>query len=90
MVAGWLRNAPVKLGHLQLGLDFSVLSNAEPLLLLGMDQMRRFGCVVDLDQQRLIFAGEHEGASVPFLSGLSPHVGAPSGPSGVQDACTVS
>mmetsp|Transcript_57640 Transcript_57640/g.168809 ORF Transcript_57640/g.168809 Transcript_57640/m.168809 type:complete len:183 (+) Transcript_57640:12-560(+) len=93
MVVGWLRNIPVRLGHLQLGLDFSVLGGEEALLLLGIDQMRKLECVVDLDQQCLTFGGEFHGANVPFLSGLSPYLGNAHGsvrPVGIRDACAVS
>eukprot|EP00409_Alexandrium_fundyense_P004257 CAMPEP_0185907120 /NCGR_PEP_ID=MMETSP0196C-20130402/6470_1 /TAXON_ID=2932 /ORGANISM="Alexandrium fundyense, Strain CCMP1719" /LENGTH=51 /DNA_ID=CAMNT_0028627017 /DNA_START=1 /DNA_END=152 /DNA_ORIENTATION=+ len=51
--------------------------------------MRKLECVVDLDQQCLTFGGAFQGANVPFLSGLSPHLGNAHGsvrPMGIRDA----
>lgn len=65
-ILGKLRGVPVKLGHVEFALDFSVLGVDDPLLLLGIDQLRRFRCIVDLDKQLLIFGGSG-GVEVPFL-----------------------
>jgi len=56
----------VKLGPVEFSLDFRVLGVEQPLLILGVDQMRRFKCVVDLDKQVLLFGGR-DGCEVPFL-----------------------
>mmetsp|Transcript_123086 Transcript_123086/g.342821 ORF Transcript_123086/g.342821 Transcript_123086/m.342821 type:complete len:176 (-) Transcript_123086:53-580(-) len=79
MVIGRLQNVPAMVGHLQLGIDFSVLGGDEPLLLLGIDQMRKFQCVVDLDQHCLMFGGAFGGVQVPFLPTLPQHLDASSG-----------
>merc|ERR1740121_1529191 len=65
-ILGRLRGIPVKMGHVEFSLDFSVLGVDQQLLILGVDQMRRFKCVVDMDRQMLVFGGR-EGCEVPFL-----------------------
>ena len=47
-------------------LDFSVLEVQDQLLLLGLDQLRRFRCIIDLEQNVLVFGGAG-GVQVPFL-----------------------
>ncbi len=44
-----------------------VLEGAMPYCILGLDQMRRFNCIVDVGGNALIFGGK-DGISVPFLS----------------------
>eukprot|EP00490_Sorites_sp_Unknown_P005786 CAMPEP_0114637700 /NCGR_PEP_ID=MMETSP0191-20121206/234_1 /TAXON_ID=126664 /ORGANISM="Sorites sp." /LENGTH=271 /DNA_ID=CAMNT_0001849433 /DNA_START=21 /DNA_END=836 /DNA_ORIENTATION=- len=65
-ILGKLRGVPVQIGHVEFALDFSVLGVDQPLLLLGIDQMRRFKCVVNLEKECLIFGGA-DGVEVPFL-----------------------
>merc|ERR1740121_1171559 len=65
-ILGRLRGIPVKMGHVEFSLDFSVLGVDQQLLILGVDQMRRFRCVLDLDRQLLLFGGR-DGVEVPFL-----------------------
>lgn len=65
-ILGKLRGVPVKIGHVEFQLDFSVLGVDQPLLMLGIDQMRRFRCVVNLEKDCLIFGGA-DGVEVPFL-----------------------
>mmetsp|Transcript_48359 Transcript_48359/g.113189 ORF Transcript_48359/g.113189 Transcript_48359/m.113189 type:complete len:269 (-) Transcript_48359:190-996(-) len=65
-ILGKLRGVPVKMGHVEFALDFSVLGVEQPLLMLGIDQMRRFKCVVNLERQCLTFGGS-DGVEVPFL-----------------------
>jgi hypothetical protein len=43
-----------------------VLQANDPWLILGLDQMRRFKCMIDLDADQLLFGG-HNGVAVPFL-----------------------
>ena len=47
-------------------LDFSVLEIKIELLLLGLDQLSRFKCIIDLEQNVLVFGGA--GIQVPFLA----------------------
>mmetsp|Transcript_128873 Transcript_128873/g.313163 ORF Transcript_128873/g.313163 Transcript_128873/m.313163 type:complete len:138 (+) Transcript_128873:3-416(+) len=65
-ILGKLRGVPVKLGLVEFALDFSVLGIDDQLLMLGLDQMRRFKCIVDLEQDCLRFGGRG-GVEVPFL-----------------------
>lgn len=65
-ILGKLRGVPVKLGLVEFALDFSVLGIDEPLLMLGLDQMRRFKCIVDLEKDCLRFGGR-DGVEVAFL-----------------------
>jgi len=66
-ILGRLWGVPVKLGHVEFTLDFSVLSTQQQLLILGLDQMRRFKCLVDLEKGCLIFGGR-DGVEVSFLT----------------------
>jgi len=65
-ILGQLRAVPVTLGHVEFALDFTVLDVNEQMLMLGIDQMRRFRCVIDMEQQTLVFGGRG-GVEVPFL-----------------------
>ena len=56
----------MRLGHVEFGISFICLEVPDALLILGMDQMRRFKCVVDLERDRLVFGGAG-GVDVPFL-----------------------
>jgi len=65
-IVGKLRGVPVKMGHVEFQLSFSVLEAETPILILGIDQMRRFKCVIDLERDCLVFGGSG-GVEVPFL-----------------------
>ena len=66
-ILGKLRGVAVTLdAGVEFALDFSVLDVQDQLLLLGLDQMRRFRCIVDLEKNCLIFGGAG-GVNVPFL-----------------------
>lgn len=67
-ILGRLWAIPVKLGHVEFELNFSVLSMDQPLIILGLDQMRRFKCQVNMEKDCLVFGGSG-GVEVPFLSG---------------------
>lgn len=45
---------------------FMVLDGKMPFCILGLDQMRRFNCIIDVGGNSLIFGGK-DGVSVPFL-----------------------
>ena len=59
-IVGIIENVDCKLGHVEFRLFFMVLdgSNSMPYAILGLDQMRRFKCQVDLDEDVLIFGGK--------------------------------
>ena len=48
-ILGKLQNVPVTLGCVEFCLDFVVLEAEDNMLMLGIDQMRRFKCVVDYE-----------------------------------------
>jgi predicted aspartyl protease len=66
-ILGKVWDVPVKLGHVEFSLNFSVLSTNQHIILLGLDLMRQFKCVVDLEKSCLIFGG-FDGVQVPFVS----------------------
>jgi hypothetical protein len=43
-----------------------VLNTKSPWLIFGLDQMRRFKCLIDLDSNHIMFGGK-DGVSVPFM-----------------------
>ena len=65
-ILGKLHQVPVELGHVEFPLDFIVLENQDMLLLLGLDLMRKYKCIVDLERSVLIFGGKG-GAEVQMM-----------------------
>ena len=66
-IIGKLRGVALTLDKgVEFALDFSCLEVQDQLLLLGLDQMRRFKCIVDLEREALVFGGAG-GVRVPFL-----------------------
>lgn len=68
-IVGCLQGVPVRLGSesgVEFALDFSVLDVHQDLLMLGIDQLRRFECIIDLQRQCLVFGGQG-GTQVNFL-----------------------
>jgi len=53
-------------------MDFMVLDAGDKLLLLGLDLMRRYKCIVDLERDVLIFGG-HGGVEVTMLPAEEQH-----------------
>ena len=45
---------------------FLVLQSNDPWIILGLDQMQRFKCIIDLERHVMLFGGR-EGVEVPFL-----------------------
>ena len=66
-IIGKLRSVAIYLKNVEFALDFSVLEIQDQLLLLGLDQLRRFKCIIDLEQNVLVFGGAG-GVQVPFLA----------------------
>jgi Aspartyl protease len=66
-IVGILENVSCQIGHVEFRLFFLVLDTQRPYLILGLDQMRRFSCVIDLENNNLLFGGR-DGVSTPFLS----------------------
>mmetsp|Transcript_2911 Transcript_2911/g.4621 ORF Transcript_2911/g.4621 Transcript_2911/m.4621 type:complete len:232 (-) Transcript_2911:75-770(-) len=66
-IVGVVENVELLIGHVEFRLFFMVIDSNMPCCILGLDQMRRFKCQVDLDDNCLVFGG-HGGVSVPFLA----------------------
>mmetsp|Transcript_25705 Transcript_25705/g.56369 ORF Transcript_25705/g.56369 Transcript_25705/m.56369 type:complete len:229 (-) Transcript_25705:618-1304(-) len=71
-ILGIIENVELMVSHVELRLFFVVIDSALPCCILGLDQMRRFKCLIDLDSNVLIFGGKG-GVSVPFLSREEAH-----------------
>jgi len=56
-IVGQIRDAVVTLGHVDFIIEFLVLQVPGRLMLLGLDQMRKYKCIVDLEKDVLIFGG---------------------------------
>lgn len=65
-IVGIIENMACKMDAVEFRLYFLVLDGNDPWLILGLDQMRRFQCTIDLAQNQLIFGGR-DGVEVPFL-----------------------
>jgi hypothetical protein len=65
-IEGILENVACQIGHVEFRLFFLVLNTSSPWLILGLDQMRRFKCLIDLDSNHIVFGGK-DGVSVPFM-----------------------
>lgn len=75
-ILGKVWNVLVKLGHVEFSLNFSVLSTQQPIILLGLDLMREFKCLVDMERNCLVFGG-CGGVQVPFVSSAREVVSSP-------------
>lgn len=85
-IIGKIPNVVATFGHVEFRMDFMVLEVPDKLLILGMDQMRKYNCIVDLQRDVLIFGGSG-GVEVPML----PPDKTPSYDfAAIGDACTVS
>jgi hypothetical protein len=65
-IEGILENVACQIGHVEFRLFFLVLNTNSPWLIFGLDQMRRFKCLIDLDSNHIVFGGK-DGVSVPFM-----------------------
>jgi len=86
LILGRLRDIPVRLGAgtVQFTMDFAVLYMGDSFAMLGMDQMQRFKCMLDLERRMIVLRGQAGGVEVPFLPPRErgPCTGAP-----VEMAC---
>lgn len=60
-ISGKLRNIVV-----EFPMDFIILEVNDPLCIMGLDQMRKYNCLVDLQREKLVFGGTG-GVEVDFL-----------------------
>ena len=72
-ILGKLIDIGVELGHVEFLMDFIVLEVPDNLLLLGLDLMRRYKCIVDLERDVLIFGGKG-GVEVNLLPAEQQHI----------------
>lgn len=63
---GLIKGVPMKIGTAVCICDLSVLVMPDEMLLLGMDQLRKYKCIVDLEREMLLFGGI-DGVQVPFI-----------------------
>lgn len=86
-ILGKIRNAIVTLGHVEFSMEFMVLQVPGRLMLLGLDEMRKYKCIVDLEKDVLVFGGSG-GVEVPMLPPDQQNGFAV--PPGIGGACTIS
>ena len=95
-ILGKLHNvvATVGAGHVEFYMDFLVLdvpeANTGKLLILGMDQLRKYQCLIDLQRNVLIFGGGTDGVEVPMLPAEQVPAYDPRGLLNAGEMCTVS
>lgn len=65
-IIGVVENVAMRISHIEFRVFFMVIDSQMPCCILGLDQLRRFKCLVDLDDECLIFGGKG-GVTVPFL-----------------------
>eukprot|EP00980_Cylindrotheca_fusiformis_P014346 scaffold3827_cov179-Cylindrotheca_fusiformis.AAC.10 len=65
-ILGIVENVDCIIGHVEFRLFFMIVEGNMPYCILGLDQMRRFRCNVDLDDNMIVFGGK-DGVSVPFM-----------------------
>lgn len=68
-ILGKVFDVPVKLGQVEFELNFSVMQQDTIGLILGLDLMRSFKCLIELEKNCLIFGGSG-GVEVPFLASV--------------------
>lgn len=67
-ILGHIRKVPCILGSVEFLIDFLVLDMTDQeMLLLGLDQMRKYKCIIDLEREVILFGG-NGGVEVPMLS----------------------
>ncbi|KAG7341032.1 aspartyl protease [Nitzschia inconspicua] len=65
-IVGIVENVELSINHVEFRLYFMVIDTTMPCCILGLDQLRKYKCQVDLDSDELVFGGKG-GVSVPFL-----------------------
>mmetsp|Transcript_19616 Transcript_19616/g.29108 ORF Transcript_19616/g.29108 Transcript_19616/m.29108 type:complete len:257 (+) Transcript_19616:212-982(+) len=66
-ILGHIRKVPCILGSVEFLIDFLVLDMTDQeMLLLGLDQMRKYKCIIDLERDIILFGG-NGGVEIPML-----------------------
>eukprot|EP00986_Skeletonema_menzelii_P004436 scaffold1494_cov154-Skeletonema_menzelii.AAC.1 len=60
-------------GHVEFPMDFIVLDIKDSLVILGLDQMRKYKCLVDMEREKLVFGGRG-GIEVDMLPANQQHI----------------
>jgi DNA damage-inducible protein 1 len=60
------------IGHVEFLMDFIVLEIQEPMVILGLDQLRKYKCLVDMEREKLVFGGAG-GVEVEMLPAEQQH-----------------
>ena len=73
-INGKISNVIIQMGagHVEFPMDFIVLDVHDPLVILGLDQMRKYKCLVDIGRNVLVFGGAG-GVEVDFLPPNQTH-----------------
>ena len=66
-IVGVVENLACLVGQVEFRLYFLVIDSELPSVVFGLDQMRRFQCVIDMESDCLCFGGR-DGVQVPFLT----------------------
>jgi DNA damage-inducible protein 1 len=59
-------------GHVEFLMDFIVLDVSDQLVIIGLDQLRKYKCLVDMERELLIFGGAG-GVEVQMLPAEHQH-----------------
>eukprot|EP00978_Attheya_sp_CCMP212_P021805 scaffold64098_cov53-Attheya_sp.AAC.6 len=87
-IVGKITNVICTLGNVEFHMDFMVLDAPDKLLLLGLDLMRKYNCIIDLQKEVLIFGG-NGGVEVPMLPPAQQTTHAFRNGLGTQGGCPV-
>lgn len=73
-ICGNIRNVicTFGVGHVEFLMNFIVLEIQDPLVIMGLDQMRKYSCLVDVGREKLIFGGAG-GVEVDMLPPSQTH-----------------
>lgn len=74
-ILGSIRNVVCTfgVGHVEFLMDFIVLEVSDPLVIMGLDQLRKYKCLVDMEKENLIFGGAG-GVEVEMLPAHEAHI----------------
>ena len=82
-ILGSLRNVVCSfgVGHVEFLMDYLVLDVSDPLVIIGLDQLRKYKCLVDMERNKVVFGGAG-GVEVDMLTANETHV-----PMSLRDGC---
>lgn len=83
-ILGKIPNVICTLGDVDFAMEFKVLDVPGRMLLLGMDQMRKYNCIIDLQRDVIVFGG-NGGVEVKMLTPPSEPIRQPN-----YDSCVMS